>query len=161
IGTDDIRVGILYKPARVTPTGAPLVDFNPVHNRPPVAQLFTGNANGEQFTVIVNHFRSKGCSTNPANPLDNDQGDGQGCFNAKRTQQAGALVSFVQNTVMPAVHDSDVLLIGDFNSYAKEDPIRTLEQAGFTNLVSRFSGARAYSYVFDAQWGYIDHALAS
>src|SRR5262249_21284797 len=49
----------------------------------------------------------------------------------------------------------------DFNSYAKEDPVRTIEQAGFTNLVSRYAGAAAYSYVFDGDWGYIDHALAS
>ncbi len=31
--------------------------------------------------------------------------------------------------------ETDVLILGDLNSYAKEDPIRTLEEAGFTNLV--------------------------
>ena len=161
IGTDDIRVGIIYKPARVTPVGTPLVDLNPVHNRPPVAQLFSDSATGERFTAIVNHFRSKGCSTNPANPLDNDQNDGQGCFNATRVNQSKALLSWMNTTVLPAVGDPDVLLIGDFNSYAKEDPIRTIEEAGFINLVSRFSGPNAYSYVFSAEWGYIDHALVS
>jgi predicted extracellular nuclease len=161
IGTDDIRVGIIYKPARITPIGAPLVDLNPVHNRPPVAQLFSDNATGERFTAIVNHFRSKGCSTNPPNPLDNDQNDGQGCFNATRVSQSKALLSWIQATVLPAVGDPDVLLVGDYNSYAKEDPIRTIEEAGFINLVSRFSGPNAYSYVFSAEWGYIDHALVS
>jgi hypothetical protein len=161
IGTDDIRVGIIYKPARITPIGTPLVDLNPVHNRPPVAQLFSDNVTGERFTAIVNHFRSKGCSTNPSNPLDNDQNDGQGCFNATRVSQSQALLSWIQSTVLPAVGDPDVLLIGDFNSYAKEDPIRAIENAGFINLVSRFSGPNAYSYVFSAEWGYIDHALVS
>jgi predicted extracellular nuclease len=161
IGTDDIRVGIIYKPARVMPAGTPLVDLNPVHNRPPVAQLFSDIATGERFTVVVNHFRSKGCSTNPADPLDNDQNDGQSCFNATRVKQSQALLSWIQSTVLPAVKDPDVLLLGDFNSYAKEDPIRTIEEAGFTNIVSRFSGPNAYSYVFSAEWGYIDHALVS
>jgi Ca2+-binding RTX toxin-like protein len=29
------------------------------------------------------------------------------------------------------------------------------------NLIERFGGPSAYSYVFDGQWGYLDHALAS
>jgi predicted extracellular nuclease len=160
IGTDTVRVGLIYKRARVTPIGPPFVDNNTVHNRPPVAQFFVENATGERFTVVVNHFRSKGCSSS-AGPGDTDQGDGQGCFNARRVQQAEALLSFVNSTVIPATGDADVLLIGDFNSYAKEDPIRTIEQGGFNNLVARFSGPGAYSYAFDGQWGYIDQALAS
>ena len=54
---------------------------------------------------------------------------------------------------------ADVLVIGDLNSYAKEDPIAALETAGYTNLVARLRGADAYSYVFDGQWGSLDHAL--
>ena len=46
-----------------------------------------------------------------------------------------------------------------YNSYAKETPITTLEAGGFTNLVEKYQGADAYSYVFDGQWGYLDHAL--
>ncbi len=160
VGTDTVRVGIIYKPAKVTPAGTWLVDNNPVHNRPPVAQLFLENSSGERFSVVVNHFRSKGCSSS-AGPGDLDSGDGQGCFNARRVQQATALVSFVNSTVIPATGDPDVLLIGDFNSYAKEDPIRTIEQAGFTNIIPRFAGVNAYSYVFDGEWGYIDHGLGS
>jgi hypothetical protein len=51
--------------------------------------------------------------------------------------------------------------MGDLNAYAEEDPIAVLEEAGFENLVRRFEGVDAYSYVFDGQWGYLDHALAS
>ena len=54
-----------------------------------------------------------------------------------------------------------MLLVGDYNSYAKEDPIKALEAAGFTNLIEDRIGADAYSYVFDGQWGYLDHALGS
>ncbi len=54
-----------------------------------------------------------------------------------------------------------MLILGDMNSYAKEDPITTLEGAGFTNLIEQRNGREAYSYAFDGQWGYLDHALGS
>jgi hypothetical protein len=57
--------------------------------------------------------------------------------------------------------DPDVLVLGDMNSYAEEDPITTLEEAGFTNLIEERDGDEAYSYAFDGQWGYLDHALGS
>ena len=57
--------------------------------------------------------------------------------------------------------DPDILLIGDYNSYAMEDPITVIKNAGFTNLIESFLGPDAYSYVFDGQWGYLDHALGS
>jgi hypothetical protein len=36
-----------------------------------------------------------------------------------------------------------------------------LRDAGFINLIESFNGPDAYSYVFDGQWGYLDHALAN
>jgi hypothetical protein len=159
IGTDTIRVGLVYKKAKVTPVGNPLADTAAIHNRPPVAQLFSENSTGEKFSVVVNHFKSKGCDG--ASGLNLDQNDGQGCWNATRVQQSQALLAFINGTVIPAAGDNDVLLVGDFNAYAKEAPITTLEAAGFTNLISKFGGANAYSYVFDGQWGYLDHGLAS
>jgi len=57
--------------------------------------------------------------------------------------------------------DSDVLLIGDMNSYAREDPISVMVDAGYVDLVAQKVGASAYSYVFQGQSGYLDHALAS
>lgn len=157
IGTDAIKVGLIYKPAVVTPVGAPLINNAGVHNRPPLAQTFAqGDA---RFTVIVNHFKSKGCGSDGGG--DADSGDGQGCYNARRTLQAEALVDFINTTVIPTAGDSDVLLLGDFNSYAKEEPIDVLTAAGFVDLVGDFGGPEAYSYVFDGQWGYLDYALAS
>ncbi|MEZ4868058.1 MAG: ExeM/NucH family extracellular endonuclease [Caldilineaceae bacterium] len=163
IGTDAIKVGLLYKPATVTPINGPLVDTDPIHNRPPVAQLFENAHNGSHFSVVVNHFKSKGsCPAAGTDPANEDSGDGQSCWNGVRVQQATRLLAFINETVIPAADgDADVLIIGDLNSYAKEDPITTLENAGYTNLVERFGGAGAYSYVFDGQWGYLDHALAS
>ena len=54
-----------------------------------------------------------------------------------------------------------MLIIGDMNSYAKEDPIVTLQNAGYTDLVGASGGPPAYGYVFDGQLGYLDHALAN
>ena len=159
IGSDAIRVGIIYKPTSLAVAGATLIDTNPVHNRPSVAQTFTEIGTGERFTLVVNHLKSKGSC--PAGGADSDQGDGQACWNATRVAQAQALLSFVNATVIPAAGDPDVLLIGDFNGYAKEDPITAFIAGGFTNPVAAFHGAVAYSYVFDGQWGYLDHALAS
>ena len=159
IGTDTIRVGLVYKPGEVTPVGPYYSDTNSVYSRPPLAQLFEENATGARFTVAVNHFKSKGSC--PTSGIDADQGDGQGCWNAKRTDQANATLGFINNTLVPNGGDSDVLVIGDLNSYAKENPISAFETAGYVNLVSQFGGAEAYSYVFNGQWGYLDHALAS
>ncbi len=51
--------------------------------------------------------------------------------------------------------------MGDLNSYAMEDPITEIKNAGYTNLIEKYQGPFAYSYTFDGQAGYLDHALAS
>ena len=57
--------------------------------------------------------------------------------------------------------DPDFLLLGDFNSYAKEDPINILTGGGYTDLETLFHGANAYSYLFDGQLGHLDYGFAS
>ncbi|WP_204369028.1 type I secretion C-terminal target domain-containing protein [Methylocucumis oryzae] len=57
--------------------------------------------------------------------------------------------------------DTDILIAGDLNSYAKEDPVTTLKNDGYSNLIEAHIGDSGYSYAFDGQWGYLDHALAS
>ncbi|GAB3895565.1 hypothetical protein GCM10029964_075650 [Kibdelosporangium lantanae] len=156
-GSDAIKAGILYKTAAVTPV-ATFVDQNDLYERHPVAETFT-TPTGARFTVIANHFKSKGSC--PASGPDNDQGDGQSCWNPHRTDQANELVRWVRDTVVPGAGDPDVLIVGDLNSYAGEDPIAALEAAGYVNLPKKFHGSEAYSYVFDGQWGYLDYALAS
>ncbi|MEO8152729.1 MAG: ExeM/NucH family extracellular endonuclease [Rhizobacter sp.] len=156
-GTDAIRVAMIYKPARVATVGASLADGSAIHNRPPMAQAFSLNVNSEKFSVIVNHFKSKGCTG--AAGADADQGDGQGCFNDRRVQQAQALLSFIE-TVKTAAADPDVMVIGDLNAYGQEDPVFTLVSGGLVNQPLRFN-ATPYSYVFDGESGTIDHGLAT
>ena len=156
-GSDEIKVAMIYKPAKLARVGSSLSDASSIHNRPPLAQAFAA-ANGEKFTLVVNHFKSKSCSD--ASGTDADQGDGQGCYNDRRVKQAQALRGFITN-LQTAQADTDVLVIGDLNAYAKEDPVDELTSRGFVDLSERFNGPGDYSYVFDGETGYLDHALAT
>jgi predicted extracellular nuclease len=165
VGTDQIRVGIIYRPGTVTPVGAhAIIDstvdprFIDTLNRPSIAQTFASNANGARFTVVVNHLKSKGSDCNAVG--DPDTGDGQGNCNGTRTAAAEALVDWIA-TDPTGSGDPDVLVIGDMNAYAKEDPIAVFEGAGYANTIADALGAEAYSFVFQGQSGYLDHALAS
>ena len=164
IGTDAIRVGIIYRPTAVVPVGAHAVldasvdpQFDTTKNRPALAQTFQQVAGGETFTVVVNHFKSKGPCPSAADP-NGDQGDGQGCWNVSRRNAAQALVSWL-GTAPTGSTDADVLILGDLNSYAREDPIAVILAAGYVDVADQFGDP--YSYVFDGQWGTLDYALAS
>ncbi len=163
IGTDAIRVALIYKPASVTPLGAyAILDasvdprFRDDLNRPVLAQTFLDNTTGEIFTVAANHLKSKGsvCVGDP------DTGDGSGNCNITRRDAAEALVDWSASDPTGS-SDPDFLIIGDLNSYDKEEPIDALVAGGYTDLVYQYLGEEAYSYVFDGQTGYLDHALAS
>lgn len=163
LGTDAIKVGLVYKPASVTPVGATAA-LNTVEfvnggdaaprNRPALAQAFQ-QPDGERFVVAVNHLKSKGSACDAP-----DVFDGQGNCAIVRTNAAALLAQWLASDPT-GTGDPDVLITGDLNSYAREVPITTLEGAGYTNLVRAFGGDTAYSFAFDGQWGYLDHALAS
>ncbi len=164
LGTDAIRVQIIYRTGILSPVGSPLSDLDPIHSRPPTAQTFdvvdaTNPAFGQRFTVIASHFKSKGSSAGL--PGDADAGDGAGASNATRTAQAMRLLTWVNSTVVPAAGDPDVLLLGDFNAYAAETPVTTLTGGGYTDLESALLGPSAYSYLFDGQLGHLDYAFSS
>jgi predicted extracellular nuclease len=164
LGTDAIKVGILYKPSSVTPVGKTAVlnsvafvngGDNAPRSRPALAQAFEQNSNGQRFIVAINHFKSKGSACNQP-----DAGDGQGNCNNVRVNAASELVKWLAGNPT-GTGDPDILLMGDYNSYAMEDPITVFKNAGYTNLIEAFVGEHAYSFVFDGQWGYLDHALGS
>ena len=165
IGTDAIQQALIYKPATVTPVGAYAIldssvdpTFLDTYNRPVLAQSFQDNATGGIFTVAVNHLKSKGSDCNAIG--DPDLGDGAGNCNLTRTAAAIALVNWLAGDPTGS-GDGDFLIIGDLNSYDKEDPIDALLAGGYTDLLYHFLGEYAYSYLFDSQLGYLDHALAN
>lgn len=161
LGDDEIAVGILYKPAAVSLDGSAITSSQSPFddgNRQPLIQAFTVNSNEESFSVAVNHFKSKGsCSSATGNNADS--GDGQGCWNELRTQAATGLQTLISNNA--ATLGDRVLVMGDLNAYAMEDPILAFTNNGYTNLVNTFVGDSAYSYSFGGEIGYLDHALST
>ena len=139
LGTDAIKVGFLYKPAKVTPIGATAAlnsvafvnggDSGP-RNRPALAQAFRENATGAQVVVSANHLKSKGSACDAP-----DAGDGQGNCAIVRTNAANLLADWLASDPT-GTGTRSVLIVGDLNSYAKENPIAALEAKGFTNLVA-------------------------
>jgi hypothetical protein len=132
-------------------------DFIDTRNRPALIQTFEQVGTDERFTVAVNHFKSKGSACTPDDP---DRGDGQGNCPGTRTAAAQALADYLA-TDPTGSGDPDFLIIGDLNSYRRETPITTLINAGYNDMIEKFVGNDAYSFVFDGQLGYLDHALAT
>ena len=165
IGEDAIKVGFIYQPATAEPIGDPAVLDNSVDpsfldskNRPALIQTFREVATGEKFTVAVNHFKSKGSSCDDVG--DPGRGDGQANCPGTRAAAATALASYLA-TDPTGSGDPDFLIVGDLNAYAMEDAVMALVAAGYTDLVAQYEGPAAYSFVFDGQLGYLDHALAN
>jgi uncharacterized protein len=161
LGTDQIRVALIYRAKIVQPKGAAAALMGPPfdnYNRVPLAQTFQHGKNGGVFTVVTNHFKSKSC--NGADEANIDRGDGQACFNPKRVEAARALMDWLKTDPTKS-GDPDVLIVGDLNAYAKEDPIRLLVDGGYMLLAEGKSDAPEYSFSWDGMLGSLDHALAS
>nr|WP_298133234.1 ExeM/NucH family extracellular endonuclease [uncultured Pseudoxanthomonas sp.] len=160
-GPDSIRVGLIYRSDKVKPTGKPAtLEEGPFgeRSRSPLAQAFV-RGNGKPFVVVANHLKSKGCSE--ATGLDADQKDGAGCWNALRLDSARRLDAWLKTD--PTRTRSDrVVMLGDFNAYAMEDPMRWLrDDAGWVDAFTQAGAERPYSYVYSGLSGRLDHALLS
>jgi predicted extracellular nuclease len=165
IGNDVITTAFLYKPARVSLNGNPVlldstVDmrFNELKNRPSLAQSFSQNSNGAVLSVVVNHLKSKGSDCDDVG--DPDRNDGQADCNATRSEAAAALADWIAADPTGS-GDADYLVIGDLNAFVFEDPLTALKNAGFTNLLEAAIGGNTWSSVFGGESGALDHALAN
>ena len=169
IGTDQIMVGLIYRATVVAPTGlAQILDssnsitdengdplFIDDKNRPALAQKFALTENGETIVVAVNHLKSKGSNCDSLG--DPDVGDGQANCNLTRTKAAQAVSAWLNTQYA----DDAVLVIGDMNAYAKEDPITAFATNGYAELFGHLEKSNAYGYVFRGESGQLDHALAN
>ncbi|MFF8802830.1 MULTISPECIES: ExeM/NucH family extracellular endonuclease [unclassified Methylobacterium] len=180
LGGDAIAVGFVYKPSKVsvalnttieTLDDSDVQAFDPAllqqstighifnganTSRASLAVTFRETATGEEFTAVINHLKSKSGAGTGA---DADQGDGQGGWQQQRELAATALKEWL--ALKPTgTQDGDVVLLGDFNAYIKEDALDVLKAGGFTNLAEDRL-ADPYSYVFDGAYGALDHALAN
>ena len=155
---DVISNAIIYQPAVVERVGEAraLGDQSAAgqafdNAREPLAQVFRPVGGGTDFLFVVNHFKSKGSGT--------DDGTGQGNANPDRVAQARALAAWVP-TIADDTGTEAVLLAGDFNAYAMEDPLQELYAAGYTDTESA-SATEEWSYSFSGLSGSLDHVLAN
>jgi predicted extracellular nuclease len=157
--TDAIKVAMIYRPGvvqRVGPSLSLTGDAAFDNAREPLGQAF--RAGDEVFSVVSNHFKSKGCGGSTG--ANADQGDGQGCFNADRVDQAQALAGFVDD-LQERSGDPDVLVLGDLNSYGMEDPIDVLRADGLVDLLAGLPVSERYTFTFFGAHGRLDHGLAT
>ena len=160
---DVIRIAFVYKKAKIAPVGDSVIYDDPAYTglaRQPLAQEFKPitdvNHEGKNFVVIANHFKSKGSA--PKNlsgaeaAANTDNGDGQGNSNGVRVKQARALATFAQR-----FNGTPTLLVGDFNAYTMEDPLKVLTDAGWAHE----SGHGDSSYVYGGRSGSMDHVFAN
>lgn len=158
-GIDTIRVGLIYRASKTTPVGKfAVLEGGPFgeRSRVPLAQAFR-RGDGQPFTVVANHFKSKGCSE--AEGPDRDQGDGQGCWNALRVDSARRLDAWLKTD--PTGSGGRAVLVGDFNAYAMEDPLRYLRGAGWQDAFVVAGVQQPYSFMHEGRLGRLDHALLS
>jgi len=155
-GSDAIKVALIYRPRLLDTLGPAVADNHPVHHRPPVMAAFRDRRSGERFIATAVHFKAKvGC------PSRGDVDRGQGCWNERRSAQARALLEAVAGKSRSRGIEQ-VLLAGDFNSYAGEDPIRIIQDAGYQNTVAtHLPKERQYSFVFRGEAGTLDYIFAS
>lgn len=167
-GGDAIRVGIIYRSDRVVAiNGVMMIDSDEFSSaRTPLVQTFKPADGGSPFTVIVNHFKSKG-GGGSAVAENKDRGDGQAAYNAARRSQSQAICRYIQNKQQDST-TSRVIVLGDLNAYQQEDPIDALRAFGLldlTELVKKNLPSEVvpteYTYVYFGQCGSLDHAFAT
>lgn len=182
LGNDAIKNGFIYKTTVVAPAGThavldstSFVDPNNTgadRNRPALAQTFkvieAGNpSQGEKFTAVVLHLKSKGQGCIGTAP-DNDTA-GQGNCNLTRSLATAAMMDWLA-TDPTASGDEDFLILGDLNTYAMEDPITNIRSGAdgtiataddFVDLLAELGDSKAYSYVFYGELGSLQRFLAN
>ncbi|PNO57707.1 GlyGly-CTERM sorting domain-containing protein [Aeromonas caviae] len=131
-GGDAIMVAMIYRPALLTPSeDADVIPLpqqryttggvtKSAGQRDSLVQRFTVAGSDAPLTLVVNHLKSKGSGCYENGDGKTEPADLQGKCTEFRVSAAKVLGEAVSK--MPG----QVLLVGDFNSYAKEDPIRVL-----------------------------------
>lgn len=171
VGTDAIAVGVIYRPHKVSlqttrviampEQNAPSIrdsDGNVIDNghhqqRDSLAPTFRVINSGDVLTVAVNHFKSKGskCWEDNAPVSDGGQAgsdpDQQGSCENFRVAAAVALGDALQNI------DGYKVVLGDMNSYAKEDPILVLTDYSQDKYDKKIHAARNTYIAGQQQFG--------
>lgn len=156
----NIRVAFLYNPDRVDfvegslqrLTDSNLADGDAfASSRKPLAGTFTFN--GEDITVIGNHFNSKGGDQ----PLFGPNQPPELASETQRMQQAEIVKAFVENLGA----DAKVIVAGDLNDFEFSNPLTLLEGAGLNTLIETLPANERYTYNYQGNAQTLDHLLAS
>ena len=150
------KAGYVYCSEVLEPHGGLRYNDEGVDNRKKT-QAFREKATGEVFLYSVNHFKAKSGKGSGDNA---DKGDGQGAFNGDRVREANSVLNHYDSDSY-YYGDKDILIMGDLNAYAMEDPITVLREGGMIDLHRVFHADSSYSYVYHGQAGYLDHALCN
>lgn len=150
------KAGYVYCSDVLEPHGSLRYNNEGVNNRKKT-QAFREKATGEIFLYSVNHFKAKSGKGSGDNA---DQGDGQGTYNGDRVREAKSVLNHYGSDSY-YYGDEDILIMGDLNAYAMEDPITVLREGGMIDLHRAFHADSSYSYVYRGQAGYLDHALCN
>ena len=148
--SDMISCGYIYRTDKVKPYGEmqyAYQDTTSHYRYRLMACGFEQLTSGERFVLNINHLRSK-------------RGTGAES-NEKRMANVDSLLVMLDKIKQEQVFgDSDILLVGDYNSYTQEEPIQTLVRAGYADMVMR-DDSTGYSYVYHSEAGYLDRVFAS
>ena len=169
----NIRTGFLYNPARVgfvedslsavTDATAQQTDSsNPFFDsRLPLAGKFTFN--GEEVTVVNNHFSSKGGSSpilGVEQPFEARQEDVNVNGSLDERQAQAQTVKDYVDGILAADPNANVVVLGDLNEFEFVSPVETLAQ-NLTNLTNTLPEDERYSFIFQGNSQSLDHILVS
>ena len=160
----NIRVGFLFNPDRVgfvegslqRLTDTNLSDGDAFANsRKPLVSTFTFN--GQDVTVVGNHFNSKGGDR----PLFGPNQPPLLSSEIQRNQQATIVRDFVRN-ILTTNPNANVVVAGDINDFEFSNPVTILEDNGTLNtLIETLPANERYTYNFQGNAQVLDHILVS
>ena len=123
-----LQSAIFYRASKVLLVGVESLDLTDGGTAQPQIVWLQEESTGEQFAMLLLHLQTR--DDCPANGSDVDAHDGQNCHNQSRTETAGAIGHWLtQNN-----YASDTLILGNWNAFAQEDPLRAVTALGFDDL---------------------------
>ena len=147
---DMISCGYIYRKDKVRPYGEMVhgyADTNSHYHYRLIALGWEEITSGEKFVLNINHLRSK-------------RGTGAES-NDKRMANVDSLMVMLNKIQEQQIfQDEDILLVGDYNSYTYEQPLQTIIQAGYADVLMQYA-PKGYSYVYYSEAGYLDRVFAS
>ncbi|MEA5511546.1 endonuclease [Crocosphaera sp. UHCC 0190] len=162
----NIRTAYLYNPNRVNfvqgslqtttdPNDQQTNSNNPFFaSRLPLAATFSFN--GENVTVVNNHFSSRGGSdplvgTNQPPTIGGEQ---------DRLNQAQSVQDFTNN-LLTNDPNTNVVVLGDLNGFQFETYQKDVLGSQLTNLTNTLDPVEAYTYIFEGNSQALDHIFVS